>query len=95
MRKRITNNDIIINNFICVAIKFCIGVVLSDPYSYIQIIHQCIIHFCIILYRAEKRYQKRDAEIHHKAVEEGNDDKVLSGGAGDDGEGSIHGGGTA
>ena len=47
------------------------------------------------LYRTEKRYQKRDAEIHHKAVEEGNDDQVLSGGAGDDGEGSIHGGGTA
>ena len=52
------------------------------------------IHFCIILEGTEKRNQKRNAEIHHKAVEEGNDDKVLSGRAGDDGQGSVHGSGS-
>ena len=48
----------------------------------------------IILKGTEERNQKRNAEIHHKAVEEGNDDKVLSGRAGDDGQGSVHGSGS-
>lgn len=46
------------------------------------------------LYRAEERNQKRYAEIHHKTVEEGNDNKVLSGRAGDDGQGGVHGSGS-
>ena len=48
----------------------------------------------LFLYRTEERHQKRNTEINHETVEEGDDDQILSGGAGDDGQGSVHGSGT-
>ena len=49
----------------------------------------------INLNRAKERNQKRNAEVYHKAVEDGNDDILLPGRLRDDGQGSIHGSGTA
>ena len=44
---------------------------------------------------AEEGDEEGDGEVDEEAVEEGEDDEVLAAGAGDDGEGGVHGGGAA
>ena len=48
-----------------------------------------------LLNRTKERHQKGYAEIHHEAMEDGDDDEALSGTLRNDGKGGVHGGGTA
>ena len=53
------------------------------------------IRILMFLDGAEQCYEERDAEIHHEAVENGQDDEPFSGVPGYDRKRSVHGGCTS